>query len=409
MQPADMKELDDVDSGTGNSLGRTSGRNVTDSHDDLWLSRWIASIPIAYWVTAFVLVCLPLFTSDFVLFQIFSWGLILGMIGLSLMFIGGYGGMVSLAQLSVAGLAAYLVAILGDSAITDISLGWPWWLAVPVALVVATAFATLIGMLAVRTEGIYTIMITLAIAAAFFYFTRQNYVIFNGFSGFNGVAPPVVFGVNWKQPTPFYYLTLLCAVIAYLAVLYVSRAPFGLALQGVRDNARRMSALGFNVTAHRVSAFAFAGFIASVGGVLLVWLNGQISPGTIAISPAIDILIIAIVGGLRRPIGPFVGALIYVLLRTFSLDILTSMGLAGERFQLLIGIGFLVVVYWSPDGVLGLWDNWRASRRQRNTLLTDRKSRLFDTADGADRLTRQAPAQRSNVASMSRNADEKDI
>lgn len=405
MQLSDIKE---VDSDKGDPLLSSSGRNVADKKDDLWLARWIVSIPPAYWITVFVMVCLPLVTSDFVLFQIFSWGLILGMIALSLMFVGGYGGMVSLAQLSVAGLAAYMVAILGDSAITDISLGWPWWLAVPVALVVATGFATLIGMLAVRTEGIYTIMITLAIAAAFFYFTRQNYVIFNGFSGFNGVAPPVVFGVNWKQPTPFYYMTLLCAAIAYLLVLYLSRAPFGLALQGVRDNARRMSALGFNVTAHRVSAFAFSGLIASVGGVLLVWLNGQISPGTIAIAPSIDILIIAVVGGLRRPIGPFVGALIYVLLRTFSLDVLTSMGLAGERFQLLIGIGFLVIVYWSPDGVLGLWDKWRDSRRHRSTLISDKPSRLLDSNDGASRLTRQARSQRSNVASLDIHADEKD-
>ena len=124
-----------------------------------------------------------------------------------------------------------------------------------------------------------------------------------------------------------------------------------------------MAAFGHNVTAHRVAAFSVAGFIAALGGVLLVWLNGQISPGTIAINPAIDILIIAIVGGLRRPLGPFIGALIYVLLRTFSIDILTSLGLAGERFQLLIGLGFLIIVYWSPDGVLGLWDRWREKRR----------------------------------------------
>ncbi len=404
-----MQEPDNASDAFRDSLSRSSGRSVADYHDDLWFSRWIAGIPASYWIIGFVLLCLPVFTSGFVLSQIFTWGLILGMIALSLMFIGGYGGMVSLAQLSIAGLAAYLVAILGDSAITDISLGWPWWLAVPIALLVATAFATLIGMLAVRTEGIYTIMITLAIAAALFYFTRQNYVIFNGFSGFNGVAPPVVFGVDWKQSTPFYYLTLLCAALSYGAVLYVSRAPFGLALQGVRDNARRMSALGFNVTAHRVTAFAFSGFIAAVGGVLLVWLNGQISPGTIAIAPAIDVLIIAVVGGLRRPLGPFIGAIIYVVLRTFSLDVLTALGLAGERFQLVIGIGFLVIVYWSPDGVLGLWDNWRESRRNRRPLAQGIDTRILEETDSASRLTAPAPMQRSNVATANDARAEKDV
>lgn len=376
------------------------GRSLTAvAHESRFL-RWTALIPTPYWIAGCILLLLPAFTSNFVLYQIFSWSLILGMIALSLMFIGGYGGMVSLAQLSIAGLAAYLVAILGDSAISDISLGWPWWLAVPVALAIATLFATIIGMLAVRTEGIYTIMITLAIAAAFFYFTRQNYVIFNGFSGFNGISPPNLFGVNWKSPTPFYYLTLLLSALAYFLVLYVSRAPFGLALQGVRDNSRRMAALGFNVTAHRVAAFAFAGFIAAIGGVLLVWLNGQISPGTIAISPSIDILIIAIVGGLRRPIGPFIGALIYVVLRTFSLDMLTSVGLPGERFQLLIGLGFLIIVYWSPDGVLGLWDRWHEKRGQRNELTNDNSKRLTENSDAANRLNAEGSAQRSSVANQ---------
>jgi len=316
-------------------------------------------IPRAYWVVGFILVFMPAMASDFVLFQIFGWALILGMIGLSLMFLAGYGGMVSLVQMSVAGLAAYMVAILGDSAITTISLGWPWWLAVPVAILIATAFCTLSGALAVRTEGIYMIMITLAIASAFFYFTRQNYVIFNGFSGFNGVLPPHLFGVDWRQPIPFYYLCVFWAGLSYLAVLYVSRSPFGLALQGIRDNPRRMAALGFNVTAHRIAGYAFAGVIASIAGILLVWLNAQVSPGTAGVGPAIDILIIAVVGGLRRPLGPFIGAIIYVLLRTFALDVLVSFGLAGERFQMLIGLGFLVIVFWSPDGVLGLWDRWR--------------------------------------------------
>ena len=302
--------------------------------------RWwdLTRIPTAYWIVGAVLVLVPAVASDFVMFQIFGWAYILGMIALSLMFLAGYGGMVSLVQMTVAGVAGYLTAILGTSAITTISLGGPWWLVVPIAIAVATLFGTLAGALAVRTEGIYTIMITLAIATAFFYFARQNYVIFNGFSGFNQVLPPTVLGINWRDPVAFYYLTLFWATAAYLAVLYVARSPFGLALQGVRDNPRRMEALGFNVTAHRIAAYTFASVIAGFGGVLLVWLNGQISPGAISVGPVIDILIIAVVGGLRHPIGPFIGAFIYVLLRTFALDALVSIGLDGERFKLSLAI-----------------------------------------------------------------------
>ena len=144
----------------------------------------VFQVPGKYWVLAFVLIAMPAVANDFVLYQIFGWTFILGMIALSLMFLAGYGGMVSLLQMTVAGLGGYMVAILGDSAITTISLGWPWYISIPGALIIAALFAAICGWLAVRTEGIYTIMITLAIASAFFYFARQNYVIFNGFSGF---------------------------------------------------------------------------------------------------------------------------------------------------------------------------------------------------------------------------------
>ena len=93
--------------------------------------------------------------------------------------------------------------------------------------------------------------------------------------------------------------------------------------------------------------------------VLLVWSYGEVAPGTVSVSAAIDILIIAVVGGIGNPIGPFLGALIYAVLKTFALDILVAFGLDGNRFRLLIGLGFLVIVFFSPDGVIGLWTRWR--------------------------------------------------
>jgi branched-chain amino acid transport system permease protein len=318
-----------------------------------------AAIHPATWLLAVILLVMPAFVGTFFLTSVFAYAMILGMIALGLMFLGGYGGMVSLAQMTVAGCAAYMVAIFGVSAVDAISFKWPWWAAVPIALIIATLFGTIAGALSVRTEGIYTIMITLAIASAFYYFTLQNYTIFNGFSGFNAVRPPEAFGVDWASPVPFYYLTLACTALAYGAVVYVSRAPFGLALQGVRDNPRRMAALGFDVTAHRIAAYAFASFIAAVAGVLLVWYQQQVSPGTAGIGPVVDILVIAVVGGMGRPIGPFIGALIYVLLRTFAVDVLEGVGLDGKRFQLLIGLGFLLIVLFSPDGILGLWEKFK--------------------------------------------------
>ena len=179
------------------------------------------------WLLALFLLVLPAFASNFVLIELFGWAMILGMIALSLMFLAGYGGMVSLVQMTVAGCAGYMVAIFGTSAMTDISLGWPWWVGVPLAIMIAVIFGTLSGVLAVRTEGIYTIMITLAIASAFYYFTLQNYTIFNGFSGFNAVRTPQAFGVDWRAPVPFYYLILFWAV----AVLSGRRLRLALAVR----------------------------------------------------------------------------------------------------------------------------------------------------------------------------------
>ena len=302
--------------------------------------------PVA-WLVMLILVIMPLIANGFFLIEIFGTTLILGIVALSLM------------QLTIAGFAAYMVAVIGRSANTNISLGWPWWVATPMALALATLFGTLGGALAVRTEGIYTIMITLAIGAAFYYFTNQNWAIFGGHTGINTVATPHFLGVNWRSDIPFYYLALGTAALCYFAVQYLSRAPFGLALQGVRDNPRRMAALGFNVNAHRVAAYAVASFIAGLGGVLQVWNYRQISPGSVSVNACIDILIIAVVGGITRPIGPFIGAFIFVMLRTFALDFLVKFGLDGNRFRLLIGLGFLAIVFWSSDGVVGLWEQWR--------------------------------------------------
>ena len=309
-------------------------------------------------VIAVLLLAYPLMANSFFLVQIGGQALILGIIALSVMMLGGWGGMVSLSQMTVAGMAGYMVAIFGTNS-ADLGLGLPWWLALPIALFIATAFATFIGAISVRTLGIHTIMITLAVGTAAFYFANQNYAIFNGFTGFSGLMPPSFFGMDLREPAPFYYLCLIMAALAYLAAVYLSRTPFGLALMAVRDNPRRMSAIGFNVTFYRIVAHLIAGVIAACGGVLFVWFNGRISPGTIGVSALIDVLVIAVIGGLRHPIGPFIGAVLFVLIETFAIDLIDR-----ERFNTLIGLVFLVIVFLSPDGVLGLIDRARKAARK---------------------------------------------
>jgi branched-chain amino acid transport system permease protein len=310
---------------------------------------------IAHAVLLVLLLAYPSAATPFFIFQIGGQALVLGIVALSLTFLSGYGGMLSLAQMTVAGIAGYCVAIFGLSGTPEISLGWPWPLVIVVAMVVAVACGTLIGWLSVRTEGIYTIMITLAIGVAFFYLAQQNYAVFNGFQGFQKVPAPDALGIHWRDPVPFYFLALFWAVTSYAFVRYLARTPFGVALQGVRDNPRRMAALGFNVTAHRIAAYAVAGLIAAVGGILLVWYNGLITPGSVGTYWLINILMIAVLGGMRHPIGPFIGAIVFVLLQNFAVDLVDR-----ERFNLLIGAIFLLIVLFSPDGLLGWWAFLRA-------------------------------------------------
>ncbi|MCB8839810.1 branched-chain amino acid ABC transporter permease [Aurantimonas sp. VKM B-3413] len=310
---------------------------------------FLAAIDGRYLLAATLLILYPLVASNFFIFQIGAWALILGLIALSLMVLAGYGGMVSLAQLTVAGIAAYCVAIFGTNESNLLGLGWPWWLVVPVSVLLAALASTLIGLLAVRTEGIYTIMITLAIGTAFFYFVRQNYDVFNGFNGFHGVLPPHAFGVNWRAPVPFYYLCLAVSGLFFAGTVYAERSTFGLTLQAIRDNPRRMRALGYNVAAHRVFAFFLSGIMAGSAGVLLVWFNAQISPGTIGVDAAIDVLVVAVVGGIASPVGPFLGAILFVLLENFAIDLVAS-----DRFNTVIGLVFLIVLFVSPKGLLGI-------------------------------------------------------
>lgn len=289
----------------------------------------------------------PLVLTDFWLVQILGRALILGLIALGLTLLAGFGGMVSLGQMTVAGVSAYTVAILTTTG-TGPDLVLPVIPAVFLALVLGVLAAGVIGLLALRTAGIYTIMITLAIAVVFFYFTRQNYALFNGFTGYAEVLPPR----PWGEPVPFYYLCLAVAAAGYAWIARLVNAPFGLALQGMRDEPRRLESLGYDIYRHRVAAYLVAGALGAAGGVLLVWFNTRIDPGTVSLGPVIDILVIAVIGGLSHPIGAFIGALAFVLIDNFAVDAIPA---ARERFNLIIGTFFLLVVLFSPDGLLGIW------------------------------------------------------
>lgn len=305
-------------------------------------------------VLVLALVAFPLVANDFWVQQIGGRTLGLGTIALSLVFLAAHGGMLSLGQMALAGVAGYTVAYV-MAPVAGMAVHLPLAAALPLALVLATVAGLLVGLIAVRTSGIYTLMLTLAIAMGFYYLALQNYALFNGFTGFTQVEAPTVAGMSFAAPRAFYGLCLAAAFGCYGLVTYLATTPFGLAMQAARDNPRRLRALGYHIASLRVAAFGVGGFIAGIGGVLSLWLNGSISPGSIALVPTIDVLMAAVLGGLGHPIGAYVGALLFVIVQNFAIDFVDR-----ERFNTLIGLIFLGVVLFSPDGVVGLVRRLRA-------------------------------------------------
>lgn len=295
------------------------------------------------------LLAAPLMLSDFLLVNVLGRALIFGVIALSLTFLVRYGGFVSLAQMVVAGVAGYTIAVTVPEAIPANTLRMPYSLAVPLALIASTIFGAAIGAVAVRTTKNYLLMITLAISVGFFYFAQSNLEFLNGYEGIRNVLGPSIFGMPFRDGKVLYYSVLSVSCVLYGLVIYVERTPFGLVLQGIRDNARRVSALGYHVGAHRIAAFGLAGFIAGWGGILSAIYNIGMSPGQVSTHASLSILMMSVIGGVGHASGAFIGALLYTLLDTFAADLYDR-----ERFNTLIGVVFVAIVMLSPDGFVGL-------------------------------------------------------
>jgi branched-chain amino acid transport system permease protein len=305
--------------------------------------------------------------------QILLQTFLFGIAAASLIFLSAYGGMVSLAQTALFGIAGVIIGNLatkGGAGGTSkgLHLGWDPTLALVVAVVMTTAIGLLFGAVAARSAGIYFLMITLTFSVIATYTLGQVTKIsgFSGIGGINGYAPSWIGDIQ-AHPDRLYYIALGVAVAVYLLIRYIVRTPFGIALQGVRDEPIRMSSLGYNVPLHRTLAFGLAAFIASLGGILYVWWSGQIAPGNVDLPETINLLIMAVIGGLLRIEGAWLGAFAFIVIQNYVRDFHVpglSFGgtLFGGTFNTVVGIIFLVIVIVSPGGLLGIWDRAFAQR-----------------------------------------------
>jgi branched-chain amino acid transport system permease protein len=308
-------------------------------------------------VTALLLLLVaPAFTGDFFVSFVLTQVLLLGVAAASLIFLAAYGGMVSLAQTLLFGVSGFVV---GNAVTTGgskgLNLGLDPWVGVVLGVVITTILAFLLGAISSRSTGLYFLMITLTFGVIGFFFFGQV-TTFSGFGGINQVRAPEFIGTPGQFPERLYYVAMAVSVLVYLLLRYIGRTPFGMALQGIRDDNVRMGSLGYNLWVHRTLAFTLAGFVASLAGVLFVWWNRQIDPASIGIGEILALLIIAVIGGINRLEGAWVGAFVFVWVNNYVRDVpgLNQIGLTESRFNTIVGIIFLSIVLLSTDGLIGI-------------------------------------------------------
>ena len=304
---------------------------------------------LAWALFGLVLAGFPQFGGDFYV-NLGSQIFIAAIFAASLNLLVGYGGLVSLGHAAWVGLAAYASALL------YLRLGLGHWIAAPLALVVTTLIAAVFGWIALRATGLGFLMITLALSQVLWGTAYRWSALTEGDKGLSGLTRPAPFGISLDKPAAFYYFALAVAIVAFWLMARFVGSPFGAVLRGTRDGPRRMAALGHDVRRVRWITFVYSGFWGAVAGLLFVYYHKYIHPTTLSLATSAEALLGVIAGGAGTLAGPIVGAAIVLLLKSYVSAYL-------ERWNMLLGFVFVVIVIFMPDGVVpGLrrwWARWR--------------------------------------------------
>jgi branched-chain amino acid transport system permease protein len=295
--------------------------------------RWIGLALIA---ASFLLP--PFFAGDFYI-NLASQILIAGIFALSLNLLVGFGGMTSLGHASYLGVAAYISALLTSR------YGFGHGAAALVSIAGTTLMAALFGVIALRASGLGFLMITLALSQVLWGLAYRMSDVTNGDNGIAGLTRPAPFGISLESPIAFYLFTLIVAYLAFLAMAIFVSSAFGSSLKGVRDQPRRMAALGFNPWMIRWITFIYAGFWGGVSGLLYVYYNKYIHPTSLSTTSSAEALLGVIAGGSGTLGGPVAGAAIVLLLKNYASAYV-------ERWNMLLGLVFLFIVLVMPSGIV---------------------------------------------------------
>ena len=315
----------------------------------------------------------PFLFSDFWLNSILTQALILGIGAASLIFLSAYGGMISLAQTGLMGIAGYALANMvtqrapgGET--KGLLLGWDPTLALVLAILLTVGIGLVFGAVASRSFGIYFLMLTLTYTVIAFLFVGSVTLIggFSPVAGVNLYTPGFIGDIANDRTAPLLHRADHGGLRLSAHPLPDPHAVRDLAA-GHPRRARADGSLGYNVALHRTLAFGIGAFVAALGGVLYAWWFGQLSPTTMGLDATIQLLIIAVVGGSRRIEGAWLGAFAFIWINNEVTNRIPSDGLPviGGTFNTIIGFVFLALVIVSPDGLMGLWNRmWDVARRR---------------------------------------------
>jgi len=273
--------------------------------------------------------------------------LILALFAMSLDLLLGYTGLASLGHAAYFGTGAYVAGLL------TVKLGVSWELASLAALGSSVLVAAIYGLLTLRTTGVYFLMITLALAQILWAIAFRWNRVTGGDDGLPGIGRPDL-GLSWfslLNNENYFYFVLAIVTVSAIAMYVIVRSPFGLALQGIRESESRMAALGHNPWLVKYLVFLISGFFAGLAGVLYGYFKGFVNPDALSVVMSAEVLLMVILGGAGTLVGPFIGALVIVLLSNL-------ISAFTDRWVLILGLIYVLVVLLAPNGLVGLVRSW---------------------------------------------------
>ncbi|MDC7788380.1 branched-chain amino acid ABC transporter permease [Rhodoplanes sp. TEM] len=304
-------------------------------------SRAAVALPLVLFAA---LALLPLVTAALsagYMLDLFVRVMIFAIAALSVDLLIGYAALVTFGQAAFVGLGAYAVGMLGAHEITDLTI------ALPVALLASGLFALVTGLVCLRTKGVYFIMITLAFGQMAF-FTASSLAPYGGDDGLTVHERSTLFGVAvLDRPVVFYYVVLAALLAVYLTCRTLIASRFGRVLRGAKDNALRMTTLGFQVYRFQLVAYVIAGMIAGLAGVLLANATEFVSPAYMSWQRSGELIIMVLLGGLGTLHGAVLGAIAFLLLEEW-LATLT------EHWKMIFGPLLVLVVVFVRGGLIGI-------------------------------------------------------